>query len=105
MRVAVGRIVGRHDGRHEVVLHAGDPAALDVARQVALVRVVEDELLVLGAVVEGRTLERIALDIEHRALDRDVVAQDLHVRRADQGSALRFSTVLEPDPVPAARKM
>ncbi len=42
--------------------------------------VVDAELLVLLAVVHGRTAERIALDVEHRTLLRIHVTRKLHVR-------------------------
>ena len=61
------------------MLHFGHPA---IGERLAerLVVLVDAELLVLLAVVHGRTAERIALDVEHRPALRIHVPRKLHVR-------------------------
>ena len=75
-----------------MVLHAGDPAARDVAGEGTIFRIFTIEFLVLGAVVVRRTLERIALDAEHRALHGNIVAQNLGIRG---GGPRRIAAVVD----------
>jgi hypothetical protein len=50
-----------------------------LARQFAVGDLFAVDLEIFGAVVIRRALEGVALDAEHRALDRLVVAEDLRI--------------------------
>ena len=61
------------------MLHLGHPATGGGLAERGIVLVIDVELLVLLAVVHGRTAERVALDVEHRTFLREHVPRELHV--------------------------
>ena len=102
-REAPGGAARRHDGADEVVLQGGEPAVAHFEGQVTVLRVGGVELAILGAVVNRRTVERVTLDIEHRALGGRIIAQDLRVRARSPGRAAAVvDLVLHVDAVLAA---
>ena len=62
------------------MLHLGHPAVAECLLERRVFLVLDVELLVLLAVVNDRTTERVALDVEHRAFLRVHMAHELQVR-------------------------
>src|SRR5437763_10531650 len=84
-------------------MRGGEPAGAHFEGQWTVLRVGVFELAVLGAVVNRRTVERVTLDIEHRALGGWIVAQDPRVRARGPGRAAAVvDLVLHVDAVLAA---
>src|SRR5256885_7691329 len=85
------------------MLQRGNPAVAHLEREVAVLGVRGVELAVLRAVVQRRSMEGVALNVEHGAFRARVVTQNLRVRRGlPRGVTAVLQRVLDPDAVLAA---
>src|SRR5690606_27656678 len=81
----------------------GQPAIGDLAVEAGVIGLGDLQLLVLGTVVDGRSGERVAVDVEVRTLRRGHVVGDLRIGRDRPGrAALVADLVLDIDAVGAA---